>query len=351
MASPLSLHPTVWTPADARCALSLVLDAALVPSNEAGGLRAECVRSNVARFVVFLTTLTVPRSVAHVVVLDNFLSASDCDSILSRLAPDASLPSPDASRWERRTADRADAAPLLAQCTWGLRSEVMRSLEASPPHGLRELHTRLALLFPDATVCHQPAFDGDASDFACERYVANAAVHGDAFAWHVDADPSCFPDSEWTRRHGQYVNRERGSPLFASALLYLNPFWPEEFDAETLFLDKPTGAGFFVRPAQGRLVLMDGDVTHRLSPPSLTANRPRFSLVLKLVLLPRDAAGGRLCVARREWGRPVAFGSAAKMEAVTRSLMGGGDGQAAAEARARPAGADEDDARKRSRTR
>ena len=38
-------------------------------------------------------------------------------------------------------------------------------------------------------------------------FVANAAVPGDRFQWHVDADPSEFVDSEWTREHGRYFNR------------------------------------------------------------------------------------------------------------------------------------------------
>ena len=38
-------------------------------------------------------------------------------------------------------------------------------------------------------------------------FVANAAVDGDTFHWHVDADPSEFVDSPWTQEHGRYFNR------------------------------------------------------------------------------------------------------------------------------------------------
>ena len=38
-------------------------------------------------------------------------------------------------------------------------------------------------------------------------FVANAAVPGDQFQWHVDADPSEFVDSDWTQEHGRYFNR------------------------------------------------------------------------------------------------------------------------------------------------
>lgn len=57
-------------------------------------------------------------------------------------------------------------------------------------------------------------------------------------------------------------------PLFVSLLLYLDAEWQREWDAETLFLDPPSGTGVFVRPQGGRAVIMDQDVTHRISTPS-----------------------------------------------------------------------------------
>lgn len=43
----------------------------------------------------------------------------------------------------------------------------------------------------------------------CNAFVANAAVYGDAYSWHVDADPSVMPDSPWTQHYGRYFNRVR----------------------------------------------------------------------------------------------------------------------------------------------
>lgn len=76
-------------------------------------------------------------------------------------------------------------------------------------------------------------------------------------------------------------------------------------------------AGVFVRPKPYRVVLMDQDVAHRLSTPSATANKPRYSLVWKLVMLHKAQAGtgqptaNSASIARKEWGQPVYFGSAA----------------------------------------
>jgi hypothetical protein len=64
----------------------------------------------------------------------------------------------------------------------------------------------------------------------CDVFVANAAVHGDGFRWHVDADPSSFPaDCPWTDVYDDYVNGEPNKPLFVSALVYLNDTWPDQW--------------------------------------------------------------------------------------------------------------------------
>jgi probable phosphoglycerate mutase len=156
--------------------------------------------------------------------------------------------------------------------------------------------------------------------------VANAAVTGDAFQWHRDAQPAELAgEAPWAERHGLYYNRQPGKPLLVSVIMYLNESWPENFDAETLFLDPGTQSGVFVRPVPGRCVLMDQDLLHRLSAPGRAAGRPRYSLVWKLALMPRPAAAVRgrsapaggeaeqalTSIARPEWGRPMPFGSAA----------------------------------------
>lgn len=231
LATPVAVHPTAWDPSSARAVLNVTLDAALVPSSEPGGCRADA---------------------AHVVVLDGLLEGAGCSSIRERLCPPPGSPLPADSLWERRTADTAGGAR-----TFGLRDDALAGLITRPPPGLLELQSRLALLYPEATLCHQPRVGGADDGFACERLVANAACGGDSFAWHQDADPATFPPGAWADAHGRYANRERGRPLFLSALLYLDAEWPLANDAETLFLDPPTGCGVFVRPSQGRVVLMD----------------------------------------------------------------------------------------------
>jgi len=131
--------------------------------------------------------------------------------------------------------------------------------------------------------------------------------------------------SRWTAQAGgarRYTNREAGKPLFVSVLMYLDGTWPDAFHAETLILDEAAQVGLAVRPKGGRLLLMDQDCPHRISSPSSTADRPRYSLVWKSVWFPRTALDGTpsptpvpgLC--RPEWGLPSTIGTAADTFAV-----------------------------------
>lgn len=158
-----------------------------------------------------------------------------------------------------------------------------------------------------------------APTFHCTPFIANAAVHGDSYSWHVDADPTTFPPSLWTLSYGSYCNRDPGKPLLFSLLLYLDAEWSREWDAETLFLDTQTDTGVLVRPRRYRAVLLDQDVTHRLSPPSKVAQRPRYSLVWKLLMLPKTP-GATCSLARPEWAPPTYFGSAARVHSVARRV-------------------------------
>lgn len=63
---------------------------------------------------------------------------------------------------------------------------------------------------------HQPdqEAEGDVpATIDCNAFVANAAVPGDSYSWHVDADPWTLPCSSWTQEHGHYFNRVRGFNL------------------------------------------------------------------------------------------------------------------------------------------
>ena len=332
---------------------------------------------------------------SHVVALDGVVDEDMRRALLERItAPgwDEATPQPPPGKWERRTADRpmaddrwrgdeagdaglgSDADSGLGSAashredeasprpTWGLTEAALRELDedaAVSDWAFLEVHARLCALYPEWTISHMPVEslrmtrgggDGpEGSDagkddrYRCDPFVANAAVANDGFRWHIDADPSSFPSRcDWTAAHGDYVNGEPGKPLFVSALVYLNAAWPDAWDAETLFLDASTGVGAFVRPRPGRVVLMDQDVTHRVSPPSALAGRPRYSLVWKLVFFPKRAVGVRIdmtrfrtedgagpsgsggpsptTIARPEWGVPSPIGSAARLAAITSAM-------------------------------
>lgn len=139
--------------------------------------------------------------------------------------------------------------------------------------------------------------------------VGNAAVFGDAFSWHRDAQPHALArDSPWAERFGTAPARCGGSasPLLVSLVVYLNDVWKRDWEGDTLFIDTSLGAGVFVQPRPGRCLLMDQDLLHRLSAPAKKAARPRYSFVLKLALFEKhpQPGGAGPTLARSEWGGP-----------------------------------------------
>lgn len=148
----------------------------------------------------------------------------------------------------------------------------------------------------------KPKFPSDASSVCCTLTLVG-------FQWHVDADPNMLPPGRWTDVHGHYSNGTAGKPLFVSMLVYLDEHWRKEWDAETLFVDTNRGIGLIVQPRPGRCVLMHQDVLHRVSTPSRIAQRPRYSLVWKLVFVPKKASAASIkdlgeTICRPEWGSP-----------------------------------------------
>jgi hypothetical protein len=255
--------------------------------------------------------------------------------------------------------------------------ELLQRLERSPPPAVVEVQSRLAELYPEYIIAHMPPVmealrhagvtcprhsgrDGaggssnagaggrnscggcggsgggasagaaeaargvgtgepDGISYECPAFVANAAVTGHAFEWHVDADPSLLPvSSRWVTELGEYQNGAVGRPLFVSLLVYTDSQWARDWHAETLFLEPAAGVGLLVQPRPGRAVLMHQDALHRVSAPSAAAGRPRYSLVWKLLFVPRRRASPgeaqlgalgqpRESVSRPEWGPPVAL--------------------------------------------
>ena len=261
---------------------------------------------------VALHAVVGPGRDAALVVLDGLVSETQRASLLALLQgvapPGGVAPHPPADRWDRKTSDAIGMPP-----SFGFRQSLLRRLQRAPPSVVLEVQSRLCLLYPEYDIKHMPEL-GDGPQRRTS-FVANAAVHGDCFQWHVDADPMALPrDSRWLDAHGTYANGTRGKPLFVSLLVYCNERWKAEWDAETLFLNSDKGAGLIVQPRPGRAVLMHQDVLHRVSTPSLIARRPRYSLVWKLLFVPKqrpeaDGGGGTLrgleTISRPEFGMPI----------------------------------------------
>jgi hypothetical protein len=125
---------------------------------------------------------------------------------------------------------------------------------------------------------------------------ADSEGDSDAFGWHIDGDPNLTPPGAFRDCYGLYGNRLGGDkPRFISALVYLNEEWKPEWDGGTEFLDPPTSETYTTQVEPGRVVLLDSDITHRVTTPAECAggNRPRYSLVLKLLLRKEKLEKGR----------------------------------------------------------
>eukprot|EP00964_Phaeocystis_antarctica_P057609 scaffold34109_cov73-Phaeocystis_antarctica.AAC.5 len=311
---PVRTRPTAWQPELARVVTNAVLDGATVEHEGASWW-------DVSGAVV-LDGVVGEASLTQV---DEALRAE----LLALLQEDGSWDpeaGPDPRYWERGTLtdvmDEGGEDSEGGEGGWGVGAERLEALCSEELGPVVELQARLEALLQaanrgtcDVALCRMSsAVYGD----AVAPMAANAPVAADdagLYGWHIDADPVMLPPSPWTDVYGRTPNRAPGAPRFVSALVYLSPRWDDDWGAPTRFLDTPTGEELCVPPAPGRLILMDQDITHSVTPPHAAAGeRPRYSLVLKLVLHPADASGeseARVQLADPAWGEPTAFGSAA----------------------------------------
>ena len=256
-------------------------------------------------------------------VVDGLLSPQEASDLLLYLT-DGDLSSPaEGEKWQRgavvdhdggeeeeeeeeeEETSASSSSPSPPPSSWGATPQFIDSLLSSPPPQLLALCSRLRALyseqFSEVLLCP----GNDEMSPGLTPLVLNAVTPEDAPALspHVDADPlRSDPDGAWARAFGLYRNREGGGrnqtkPLLATALLYLQD-WPLEDAAETLFFDaEEVGLGLAVRPRAGRVVVSEQDVIHRIVPPrsgnpKASSPLPRYSLVLKLALIPREVEGG-----------------------------------------------------------
>ena len=183
----------------------------------------------------------------------------------------------------------------LAETTprsWGLKEEHLKVLCAdaedeilSPIAAVESILQQC--VWPNHRVCRLATEAMLGQDVT--QLTANAPWHPrETFAWHVDAEPLLAPPGPWTDAFGYFRNRfDCRKPHLVSCLIYLNDEWRDEWGASTRFLDPPSGFTVEVHPAPGRIVIMDQDVTHSVSAPTVDAGgRPRYSLVWKLAIFP-----------------------------------------------------------------
>ena len=274
----------------------------------------------------FIDTISSPGDkhfdTSSVIVLDNLINPSLRKRLLNVVKgiPEHSTDEwneeefgPNPNRWERGglldVVNEGDTDVGSDGSCWGLIPEAIEDICFNRHPAICEFEESLSNLFSDFTVTKLPeAVFGD----CISPLTANAPTHGDRFDYHIDADPLQVPPSPWADVFGRYPNRSKGKPRFVSCLLYLNDEWDAEWGAPTRFLDPPTQEEIDVMPRPGRCVIMDQDISHSVIAPNAEAgNRPRYSLVWKLILHPNslDQDVSDLSCGRT-WPEPEIVGSA-----------------------------------------
>ena len=195
---------------------------------------------------------------------------------------DGTADGPDPRRWVR--GGLMDIPDQEVKPCWGLSDEAVDDL-CLHHDAFEEFETILSGLFTNFSVSRLPvAVLGE----SVSPMTANAPTHGDVFGYHIDGDPMMTPPSPWTDVYGRYPNRQTGKPRFMSCLIYLNDEWSDAWGAPTRFLDVASDTHFDVQPQPGRCVFMDQDITHTvIAPAEAAGQRPRYSLVFKLLLHPK----------------------------------------------------------------
>ena len=296
---------TSWDPKkDLKVSMNVRVDGCIVPDVGAIGARV---------------------GYSHVVVLDDFVSSASREALLNHLVEDdanGSMKLRDAW-WDRKTTDMDGSKP-----TWGVTDACVADMYTHQKEEIIEIQSRLSKLYPEFDIAYMPEEyiqESNGQGGNCASTLVNAAVQGDEFVYHVDADPASFPSgSSWTQEYGEYFNGQLGKPLLVSLIIYLNDEWKMNDAADTLILDTRTDTGCFIRPKAGRAVLMHQDIVHRLSAPSATAQgKPRLSIVWKLMFIPKQSHeyGGYLHISKKEFGHVCSFGSAARVDSVLRGLL------------------------------
>ena len=229
--------------------------------------------------------------------------------------------------WERETVDRKGDDDDDANKTLGAKPFIVDAASRNGGvEGERMLFERLRKVFPQTVFARAPVEsfvfeeeeeEGEEEDgkeettrskkrYAYDSIVYNASDENSNFRYHVDGDPMTLlhPKSPFAKAYGgNYANRSSSSrgkngttiakPRFVSLLAYLNDEWNPEWGGETKFLDEDSQVGVLVGAKPGRVVLFDSDVKHsacattRDDDDGDKNNRKRFSLVMKLIALPR----------------------------------------------------------------
>jgi len=228
--------------------------------------------------------------VSEIIVIDSLIPPSLRGSLLSLISPPSPHPrsvSPDPRHFVRGGFD--DVSGVKSTC-FGLRDSGYDRLLNDNTGVIEELEGRVVEWIKGCNVGGVGLMPWCVYGDDVAIIGANAPVKGDEEpGWHIDADPSLIPSSAFVDCYGRFRNREVGKPRFMTLLVYLNEIWEEGWGAGTEFKDSTVeedggeGEVFATVVKPGRCVLLDGDVVHRVTNPTVE-DKVRYSLAVKMIL-------------------------------------------------------------------
>eukprot|EP00889_Picochlorum_renovo_P003973 jgi/Picre1/31003/NNA_006361.t1 len=214
---PFKTRETAWDPErDAHVSMNVRLDGCIVPTEE-GDVGARV-------------------SYSHVVVLDDFVDERSRLQLLHHLSENVEGGEIRlrGDVWDRKTLDMDGGCP-----TWGVKNDVIQTLQDASLDSVLEIQSRLVKLYPEYKIVFMPsdAIQEPGQGGNCSNILVNAASPEDTYVYHQDADPTSFPSSSpWVQQYGEYFNGEPNKPLLVSLLIYLNSEWHRDWAADTSFL-------------------------------------------------------------------------------------------------------------------
>ncbi len=164
---------------------------------------------------------------------------------------------------EKKTIDEIYQALMHAPFT---RSEISRPDTEIYRHWAYNMPLDKALQLPIYQATQKQLNAHTERNYRMYRCYCNLVSYGDILFNHTDCQPGTHE---------------------MTALWYIQDQWDVEWGGETLFFNARDDASYVASPRPGRLVIFDGSIKHKGTPPSKICTLPRLTFAMKFEIAPQ----------------------------------------------------------------